>query len=132
MTMDEYDKRFFELLKYVDLIKDEKFKIQNILSGLPSFYSDKIQYDNPNNLEEATRREKHIYEETIGRLVFQKSWNEKMKGKIIKGRKVLSHHFSRTTTKKISKVSQPKTNTRLQSHLGKGQGSSLHNVRDVR
>jgi hypothetical protein len=28
MTMDKYEKRFFELLKYVDFIKDEKVKIQ--------------------------------------------------------------------------------------------------------
>jgi hypothetical protein len=31
MTMDEYEKRFFELLKYVDFIKDEKVKIQRFL-----------------------------------------------------------------------------------------------------
>jgi hypothetical protein len=47
MTMDEYAKIFFELLKYVDFIKDEKFKIQRFMSGLKSFYIDKIQYDNP-------------------------------------------------------------------------------------
>jgi hypothetical protein len=47
MIMDEYEKRFFELMKYVDFIKDEKFKIQRFLSGLPSFYSENIQYDNP-------------------------------------------------------------------------------------
>jgi hypothetical protein len=81
MTMDEYEKRFFELLKYVDFIKDEKVKIQRFLSGLPSFYSDKIQYDNPKTLEEAIRREKHLYEQSRGRPVFQKSWNDKMKGK---------------------------------------------------
>jgi hypothetical protein len=57
MTMDEYEKRFFELLKYVGFIKDEKVKIQRFLSGLPSFYSDKIHYDNPRTLEEAIRRE---------------------------------------------------------------------------
>jgi hypothetical protein len=34
MTMDEYEKWFFELLKYVDFIKDEKVKIQRFLSGL--------------------------------------------------------------------------------------------------
>jgi hypothetical protein len=55
--MEEYEKRFFELLKYVDFIKDEKVKIQSFLSGLPSFYSDKIQYENPNTLEETIRRE---------------------------------------------------------------------------
>jgi hypothetical protein len=51
------------------------------MSGLPSFYSDKIQYDNPKTLEEAIRREKHLYEQSRGRLVFQKYWNDKMKGK---------------------------------------------------
>jgi hypothetical protein len=51
MTMEEYEKRFFELLKYGDFIKDEKVKIQSFVSGLPSFYNDKIQYDNPNTLE---------------------------------------------------------------------------------
>jgi hypothetical protein len=35
MTMDEYENRFFELMKYVDFIKDEKVKIQTFLSGLP-------------------------------------------------------------------------------------------------
>jgi hypothetical protein len=32
-------------------------------------------------LEEARRRAKHIYEQSIGRLVFLKAWNDKMKGK---------------------------------------------------
>jgi hypothetical protein len=50
MFMDEYEKRFFELLKHVDFIKDEKVKIQRFMSGLLSFYNDKIQYDKPKNL----------------------------------------------------------------------------------
>jgi hypothetical protein len=45
MTMDEYEKRFFELLKYVDFIKDEKVKMKRFPSGLASLYSDMIQYD---------------------------------------------------------------------------------------
>ena len=81
MIMDEYDRRFFELLKYVGFKKDEKVKIKRFLSGLPSFYSDKIQYDNPRTLEETIRREKHLYEKRRGRSFFQKYWNEKMKGK---------------------------------------------------
>jgi hypothetical protein len=56
MTMDEYEKRFFELLKYVGFIEDGKVKIQMFLSGLPSFYSDKIHYDNPKILDETIRR----------------------------------------------------------------------------
>jgi hypothetical protein len=81
MKIDEYDKRFFELQKYVDFIKDEKVKIQRFLSGLHSFYSDKIQYYKPKTLEEAIRREKHIYEHSKGRLILQKDLNEKMKVK---------------------------------------------------
>jgi hypothetical protein len=55
-------------LKYVDFIKDEKVKIKSIISGLPSFYTDKIQYDNPNTLEETIRRERNLYEQRKGRL----------------------------------------------------------------
>jgi hypothetical protein len=67
------------MLKYVDFIKDEKVKFQRFLSGLPSFYSDKIQYDNPKKLEETIRRARHIYEQGRGRPVFHKSWNDEMK-----------------------------------------------------
>jgi hypothetical protein len=66
-------------LKYVDFIKDEKVKIQRFLSGLPSFYSDKIQYDNPKTLEETIRRERHLYEKRKVIPVFQKTWNDMMK-----------------------------------------------------
>jgi len=51
------------------------------MSGLPYFYSDRIQYDNPNTLEESIRREKHIYDQRKRRPFFQKYWNDKMKGK---------------------------------------------------
>jgi hypothetical protein len=81
MEMEEYEKRFFELLKYLDFIKDEKVKIQIVLSGLPSFYSEKIQYDNPKTLEETIRRERNLYEQRNRRPVFQKTWNDKMKWK---------------------------------------------------
>jgi hypothetical protein len=42
MTIDEYERRFLDLLKYVSFIKDETIKIQCYLNGLPSFISDKI------------------------------------------------------------------------------------------
>ena len=34
-TMEEYANKFLELLRYVKYIKDEKVKIQRLLSGLP-------------------------------------------------------------------------------------------------
>ena len=58
MTIDEYERRFLELLKYVPFIKDEAVKIQRYLSGLPSSISEKVQYDDPKTMEETIRREK--------------------------------------------------------------------------
>ena len=79
MKMDEYERRFIELLMYVDFIKDEKVKIQIFLSEIPSFYSDKIQFDDSRTLEELIRKEKYIYEKNKGRQTSQKSWDEKNK-----------------------------------------------------
>jgi hypothetical protein len=81
MIVEEYEKWFFEFFKYVNFIKDEKVKIQRFLSGLPSFYSDKIQYDNPKTMEETIKRARNLYEWRKGRNFFQKAWNDKMKDK---------------------------------------------------
>jgi hypothetical protein len=62
MTMDEYERRFLELLKYVSFIKDETIKIQRYLSGIPPSINDKIEYDDPKTVEETKRREKYLYE----------------------------------------------------------------------
>jgi hypothetical protein len=62
MTIDEYERSFLELLKYVPLIKDEAVKIHRYLSGLSPSVSDKIQYDDPKTMEETIRREKYLYE----------------------------------------------------------------------
>jgi hypothetical protein len=62
MAIEEYEKNYIELLKYVDFIKDEKVKIRRFLSGLPSFYTDKIQYGNPKTLEKTIRRERNLYD----------------------------------------------------------------------
>jgi hypothetical protein len=42
VSIDEYERRFLELLKYVSFIKDETVNIQRYLSGLPSSIGDKI------------------------------------------------------------------------------------------
>jgi hypothetical protein len=79
MTIDEYERSLLELLKYVSFIKDETIKIQRYLSGIPSFISDKIQYDNPKILEETIRKDKFLYDQHKGNPTFQKSWEEKKK-----------------------------------------------------
>ena len=58
MTIDEYERIFLELLKYVPFMKDEVVNIQRYLSGLPPSMHDKIQYDDPKTMEETIRRVK--------------------------------------------------------------------------
>ena len=82
MTIDEYERRYLELLKYVSFIKDESVKIQRYLSGLPSFISDKIQYDDSETLEETIRRTKCHDDQHRGRPTFQKPWEDKKKNKM--------------------------------------------------
>jgi hypothetical protein len=63
MTMAECEKKFLGLLKYVGFIKDEKVKIQRFLSGLPSYYKEKIQYDEPRTLTETIRKARYLHEQ---------------------------------------------------------------------
>jgi hypothetical protein len=98
MTMDEYERRFLELLKYVDFIKDEQVKIQRYLSGMPSIFSDKIQYDDPKTLEETIRRDKCLYDQHRGRPTFQKAWEDKKKGKMEQRKKGTKPPFFRNNS----------------------------------
>jgi hypothetical protein len=82
MTIDEYERKFLELLTYVSFIKDETVKIQRYLSGIPSFISDKIQYDDPKTLDKTIRQAKFLYDQNKGRPTFQKAWEEKKKYKM--------------------------------------------------
>jgi hypothetical protein len=98
MTIDEYERIFLDLLKYVTVIKDEKVKIQRYLSEMPSFISDKIQYDDPKTLEETIRRAKCLSEQQRGRLNFQKDLEENMKRKMDQRKKRDKPSFFRNTT----------------------------------
>jgi hypothetical protein len=83
-TIDEYEGRFLELLKYVSFIKDVTVNIQRYLSGLPLFISEKIQYDDPKTLEETIRRDKWLYDQLKARKNFQKDWEVNKKYKMDK------------------------------------------------
>jgi hypothetical protein len=81
MTIDEYERKFLELLKYVPFIKEETVKIHRYLSGLPPSIGDKIQYDDPKTMEETIRRAKCLYEQQRENPTFQKAWEDKKKFK---------------------------------------------------
>jgi len=70
------------LLRYVDFVKDDKVKIQRFLSGMPSIFSDKIQYYDPKTFDEAIMKAKCLYDQYRGRPTFQKDWKDKKKGKM--------------------------------------------------
>jgi hypothetical protein len=61
MTMAKYEKKFLGLLKYVKFIGDEKVKIHIFLSRLPTFFKEKIKYDEPKTLTEDIRKDKYLY-----------------------------------------------------------------------
>jgi hypothetical protein len=87
MTINEYERRFLELLKYVSFIRDETIKIKRYLSGFPSFISDKIHYDDPKTLEETIRQDKFLYDQQKSRPTFQKYLEDKNKCKMDQRRK---------------------------------------------
>jgi hypothetical protein len=81
MTIDENERNFLELLKYVPFIKDEVVKIQRYLSGLPPSMSEKIQYDDPKTMLETIRKEKCLYEQQGERPILRKVWDDRRKFK---------------------------------------------------
>jgi hypothetical protein len=60
--MEEYEKNFLDLLSYVGFIKEENVNIKISLSRLPTFYRDKIQFDEPKTLEVTIRKSKYLYD----------------------------------------------------------------------
>jgi len=97
MTIDEYKIIFLELLNYVPFIKDEQVNIQRYLSGIPSFISENIQYDDPKTLEESIKSAKYLCEQQRGMLNFHISWEEKMKSKVEQRNKGDKPSFFRNT-----------------------------------
>ena len=62
LTMEEYTKKFLELLRYVWYIRDDKVNIQSFLSVLPQPYKDRIEFDEPRTLEEKISKAKYFYD----------------------------------------------------------------------
>ena len=77
--MEEYEKTFLELLRYVRYIKDDKVKIQRFLSGLPQAYIERIEFYEPRALEEAIRKAKYCHEQSKGKHDIHKAWKDKKK-----------------------------------------------------
>jgi hypothetical protein len=119
MTMAEYEKKFLGLLKYVRFIGDEKVKIQRFLSGLPTFYKEKIKYDKPKTLTEAIMKDKYMYEKGQGRESLQKSWKEKKNVKSDQRRKGFKPPFNRNEPNRNHQDQYAKGDFKKEDSLGK-------------
>ena len=62
LTMEEYANKFLELLRYVRYIRDDKVKIQHIISGIPQAYKDMIEFDERRTIEEEIMKAKYFYD----------------------------------------------------------------------
>ena len=56
MSMKYLSNKFLSMLRYVPYIIDEKPKIQQVLSFLPTNFKVRIEFDNLKILEEAMRK----------------------------------------------------------------------------
>jgi hypothetical protein len=119
MTMEEYEKNFFKLLKYVRFIGDNKVKIQIFLIGFPTFYKEKIKYDEPNTLTEAIKKAKYLYEQGHGRESLQKSWKEKKNVKSSQRRKGFKPPFNRNGPNRENQDQYAKGDLKKKDCLGK-------------
>lgn len=70
-----------ELLCYVDYIKYERVKIQSFLSGLPTSYKDRIDFIDPQTMEETILMATYCYEQGKVKVEVQPTWKEKPKGR---------------------------------------------------
>jgi len=51
--MDEFITKFTSLLRYVPYIREEKAKVQCLISSLLAFMKKKLEFDNPKMMDEA-------------------------------------------------------------------------------
>lgn len=60
-------------------IKEERVKIQFFHGGLPPSYRDRVEFANPQTLEETIRMVIHCYEQSKGKTEARSSWKGKLK-----------------------------------------------------
>jgi hypothetical protein len=83
-------------------------------------------------LEEAIGREKHHYEQSRGRPIFQRAWNHNMKGKRDKRPKYFKTSVFKNNSQENQQGQSTQNEPRMEYSFGKGQGNNLYIVGNVR
>ena len=56
MTIDDFVTKFTSLLRYVPYLREEKAKVQRFLSSLPAHMRERIEFVNPQTMDQAIRK----------------------------------------------------------------------------
>ena len=104
MTIEEYANNFLELLRYVKYVRGERVKIQHFLSGLPQSYKDRIEFDEPQTLDNTIRKTGYCYDQAKSKPDFHKAWKEKKNEKFDQRKKGFNSHHFRNQPRKLPQV----------------------------
>ena len=108
LTMEEYANKFLELLRYVRYIWYDKVKIQHFLSRLPQEYKDRIEFDEPQTVEEEIRNAKYFYDQNKGKPDYHKAWKDKKTEKFYQRNKCFKpSHFWNQQSQPSQGVTKP-------------------------
>ena len=77
MTMDDYVTKFTSLLQYVPYLREEKAKVQRFLSSLPAHMRERIEFVNPQTMDEAIRKARLCYQQNKLKSDVGKGWQPK-------------------------------------------------------
>ena len=75
--MDEYVAKFTSLLRYVPYLREEKAKVQRFLSSLPAPMRERIEFFNPQTMDEAVRKACMCYQQYKTKGDGGKGWQPK-------------------------------------------------------
>jgi hypothetical protein len=79
MTIEYFVTKFVNMMRYVPYLREEKEKVQWFMSCLPQAYKDKIEFINPNMMDEVIRHTKLCYNQFKQRYENTKTWKDKNK-----------------------------------------------------
>lgn len=106
------------MLRYVPYLKEEKEKIQRYVSALPQSFKDRIEFDEPNSLEDEIIKLNHCYEKFRYMPKYKVDWkvkgNAKFKGKRKKETKG-------TSTMLVNLKNKKRSNATRRGHYTQGE-----------
>eukprot|EP00253_Pinus_taeda_P001681 PITA_01681 len=113
-TIDEFVTNFTSLLRYVPYIREEKAKLQRLVSSLPLTMQERIEFDNPKTMDEAIRKARLCYQQNKSKGENPgKRWTDKRGSKMPMASKGARSSFQKGFSKGASTKNPAKTQSRF-------------------